>query len=204
MLVPAAAEAVDRGQVDRQVVAVERQGARRRKFRRLWTSRPLRSRKRIVSGSSVERKRPASAVAAIDVPDRSSTWTKMPVQPRAAVLAAVDPQGQPLAEPVELADLDRRAERAGAQVEAQALRSDSGNKARYSRRSQGSAASARPRRHRAPAAAGRSRRRSRAAHRAPTTKRACGRRAGCRASARSGCRARNIRAADWPASARRR
>ena len=48
------------------------------------------------------------------------------VELRALVLAAVDAQRQMLAELVELADLDRRAERARLEVEPQALCSGSG------------------------------------------------------------------------------
>ena len=75
----------------------------------------------MVSGSSVERKRPCSAVAATVMPFASSICDEDAVQLRAVLLAAVDAQGQMLAELVELADLDRRAERARLQVEAQAF-----------------------------------------------------------------------------------
>ena len=88
----------------------------------------------MMSGSSVERNRPCSAVAATYVPDRSSTCDEDAVELGAPILAAVDPQGQPCAELVELADLDRGAERARAQVEAQPLVAIMGPGLRASRR----------------------------------------------------------------------
>ena len=86
-----------------------------------WTSRPLVRRNRIVSGSSVDRKRPCSAVAATRHPLAVVALDEDAVELRALLLAAVDAQRQVLAELVELADLDRRAERARLEVEAQAF-----------------------------------------------------------------------------------
>ncbi len=170
----------------------------------LWTSRPFDRRNRIVSGSSVARKVPRSAVDGEAAPvARWSSADEDAVQIGAAILAALDPQGHPPPEIGELADLDRGAERARAQLEAQALifilglRLDEADDEKLSAEQderveighaqQPPVARARPR----------------AAYRARRRARACGRRAARRASARPEWRGRDIRGSDWPASARR-
>ena len=96
------------------------------------------SRNRIVSGSSVARKRAAlggrrdahAAVAVVDArEDAVAARCRCPRCARSAASCR-------LPSSVELADLDRGAERARAQVEPQLLDSDSANKAGASRRSQ--------------------------------------------------------------------
>ena len=74
-----------------------------------------------MSGSSVERKRPCCAVAATDGSLAVIGLDEDSVELRALLLAALDAQRQAPAELVELADLDRRAERARFEIEAQAF-----------------------------------------------------------------------------------
>jgi hypothetical protein len=114
------------------------------------------------------------------------------VQEPPLVLAALDPEGHPLAEIGELADLDRGAERARAKLEAQPSIAVARHRLDEADDGDVEPPSARSRRDRAPAAAGYSRGRPRRLS-SSETKRACGRRAGCRAAARSGFRARDIR-----------
>ena len=80
----------------------------------------------MVSGSSVARKVPRSAVTASASPVAVVDPDEDAVQVGAPILAALDPQRHPAAEIGELADLDRGAERARAQLEAQPLDSRNG------------------------------------------------------------------------------
>ncbi len=120
-LVAAAPKRLDRGDADRQVVTVERQGARRFEIRRILHQaafdEPEKDRVRVVG-------RQEAAVLGGGGDGRSGSVLDLDedaVKPGPLVLAAVDPQGQPLAEAVEFPDLDGGAERARAKVEPQAF-----------------------------------------------------------------------------------
>src|SRR4051794_16865893 len=114
-----AAELIDHRQADRQVIAVEGEGARRRELGRILDEAALRQAEQddvdIVGGQE-----PATLGGRRDrLPFAPVHLDENALELGSLVLAAIDAQRQMLAEAVELADLDRGAERAGLQVEAE-------------------------------------------------------------------------------------
>ena len=135
LVAAAAAELVDHRQADRQVVAVEGERPRGRELgRNPGPAGPWSAGTGWCRGRRSTRKRPCSAVAATDMPAVVDLRRKCRGAGCPSSLAAVDAQGQALAEAVELADLDRRAERARLAGRSAGLRSGNGTRARDSRR----------------------------------------------------------------------
>ena len=119
--VAAPAEGLDRRQFDRQILLDEAQHARRAVTRRIVHHPAIGQAEEdgvgIVGGeesAAIGGDREASPVAGRHPHEHA-------VQVRAAILAALDPHGDPPAEIGELADLDRGAERARIQLEAKRL-----------------------------------------------------------------------------------
>src|SRR6476469_1280341 len=114
-------ELLDGWQTDRQIIALEREGARNAEFGRLLDKAPLVQAEqdlvRIVGRQELpvlRRRGNGRALAVVGFDENA-------VELGALLLAAFDPQSEAFSEAVELGDLDCSAERARVEIEPQAL-----------------------------------------------------------------------------------